>query len=159
VGTFALQIARAFGAEATGVCSTKKLDMVRSIGTDQVIDYSQEDFTQQEQRYDLIFDVAAKLSFSDCKRALCPGGVYVTTEFSPALALGGLWASMTGDKRLVSHLAKPPNERDWVFMRELLESGKVTPVIDRRYKLSEVPEALRYLGEGHTRGKVIITME
>ena len=124
----------------------------------QVRDYTREDFTQREQRYDLIFDVTAKLSFSDCKRALAPQGVYVTTEFSPALVLGGLWASMTGDRRLVSHLAKPPNEQDWAFMRELLESGQVRPVIDRRYTLSEVPEALRYLREGHARGKVVIVM-
>ena len=158
VGTFAVQIARAFGATVTGVCSTGNLEMARSIGADQVIDYTQEDFTQSGQRYDLIFDVAAKLSFSDCKRALSPTGIYVTTEFSPALALGGLWASMTGDKKLVSQLAKPPNETDWAFMKELLESGQVKPVIDRRYTLSEVPEALRYLGEGHARGKVVIAM-
>jgi NADPH:quinone reductase-like Zn-dependent oxidoreductase len=158
VGTFAVQIARSFGAEVTGVCSMRDLDVVRSIGADQVIDYTREDFTQNEQCYDLIFDVAAKLSFSDCKRALAMQGVYVTTEFSPALVLRGLWVSMTGDQKLVSHLAKPPNERDWAFMRELLESGQLRPVIDRRYTLSEVPEALRYLGVGHARGKVVITM-
>ena len=158
VGTFAVQIAKSYGAEVTGICSTRNLDMVRSIGADHVIDYTQEDFTQSGQRYDLIFDVAATLSFSDCKRALHPGGVYVTTEFSPALALRGLWASMTGDKKLVSRLAKPPNETDWAFMKELLEGGEVTPVIDRCYPLSQVPEALRYLGEGHARGKVVITI-
>jgi NADPH:quinone reductase-like Zn-dependent oxidoreductase len=158
VGTFAVQIAKAFGATVTGVCSTGNLELARSIGADQAIDYTREDFTQKGERYDLIFDVAAKLSFSDCKRALAPQGVYVTTEFSPALALGGLWASMTGDQRLVSRLAKPPHEKDWAFMRELLESGQVKPVIDRRYPLSEVPEALRYLGEGHARGKVVITL-
>ena len=159
VGTFAVQIAKAFGATVTGVGSTRNLDLVRSIGADQVIDYTRENFTQGEQRYDLIFDVAAKLSFSDCKRALAPQGVYVTTEFSPALALRGLWASMTGDQKLVSRLAKQPNERDWAFMKELLESGQVKPVIDRRYTLSEVPEALRYLGKGHARGKVVIAVE
>jgi NADPH:quinone reductase-like Zn-dependent oxidoreductase len=158
VGTFAVQIAKSFGAIVTGVCSTRNLDMVRSIGADQVIDYTQEDFTQLGQRYDLIFDVAAKLSFSDCKRALAMQGVYVTTEFSPALALRGLWASMTGDQKLVSHLAKPSNTEDWALMRELLESGQVRSVIDRRYTLSEVPEALRYLGEGHARGKVVIML-
>ncbi len=158
VGTFAVQIAKSFGASVTGVCSTGNLDMVRSIGADQVIDYTQKDFTQSEQRYDLIFDVAARLSFSDCKRALAPQGIYVTTEFSPALLLGGLWASMTGDKKLVSQLAKPPNEGDWAFMKGLLERGSVAPVVDRRYTLSEVPEALRYLGEGHARGKVVITV-
>jgi NADPH:quinone reductase-like Zn-dependent oxidoreductase len=158
VGTFAVQIAKSFGANVTAVCSTRNLDMAHSIGADQVIDYTQEDFTRGEQRYDLIFDVAAKLSFSDCKRVLNRQGVYVTTEFSPLLALGGLWASMTGDQKLVSQLAKPPNERDWALMKELLESGQVKPVIDRSYTLGEVPEALRYLGEGHARGKVVITM-
>jgi NADPH:quinone reductase-like Zn-dependent oxidoreductase len=158
VGTFAVQIAKAFGATVTGVCSTRNLEMARSIGADQAIDYTQEDFTQGEQRYDLVFDVAAKLSFSDCKRALAPQGVYVTTEFSPALVLGGIWASMAGDQKLVSRLAKPPNTEDWTHMRELLESGQVRPVIDRRYALSEVPEALRYLGEGHARGKVVIML-
>jgi NADPH:quinone reductase-like Zn-dependent oxidoreductase len=158
VGTFAVQIAKAFGARVTGVCSTRNLDMVRSIGADYVIDYTHEDFSQKGGRYDLIFDVAAKLSFSDCKRALTPQGVYVTTEFSPALVLQGLWASITGDQKLVSRLAKPPNEDDWALMRVLLESGQVRPVIDRRYTLCEVPEALRYLGEGHARGKVVITV-
>jgi NADPH:quinone reductase-like Zn-dependent oxidoreductase len=158
VGTFAVQIVKAFGAAVTGVCSTRNLDMVRSIGADQVIDYTQEDFTQKERRYDLIFDVAAKLTFSDCKRVLGPQGIYVTTEFSPVRVLEGLWASMTGDKKLVSFLAKPPNSTDLAFMGELLESGKLTPVIDRRYPLSEVPEALRYLAKGHARGKVVITV-
>jgi NADPH:quinone reductase-like Zn-dependent oxidoreductase len=132
--------------------------MVRSIGADQVIDYTQEDFTQKGQRYDLIFDVVAKLSFSDCRRALGPKGIYVTTEFSPVLALRALWTSMTGDKKLVSRLAKPPDKDDLVFMKELLEVKKVRPVIDRRYTLREVPEALRYLKEGHARGKIVITM-
>ncbi|MFC1922902.1 NAD(P)-dependent alcohol dehydrogenase [Chloroflexota bacterium] len=99
VGTFAVQIVRSLGAEVTGVCSTRNLDMVRAIGADQVIDYTQEDFTQNGQRYDLIFDAVAKRSFSDCKRVLSPKGIYVTTEFSPVLALEGLWASMTGSKK------------------------------------------------------------
>jgi NADPH:quinone reductase-like Zn-dependent oxidoreductase len=156
VGTFAVQIAKAFGTGVTGVCSTRNMDMMRSIGADQVIDYTQEDFTQKGQCYDLIFDVAARLAFSDCRRVLDPQGIYVTTEFSPVLALVGLWTSMTGDKKMVPFLAKPPSKRDQAFMRELLEGGKVTPVIDRRYTLSEVPEALRYLGQGHARGKVVI---
>ena len=158
VGTFAVQIAKSFGAEVTGVCSTRNVDIVRSIGADQVIDYAQEDFAQKEQLYDLIFDVVAKRSFSDCKRVLGPGGIYVTTEFSPVLALRGLWSSVTGDKKMVPLLAKPPTKEDLVFMKELLEAGKVTPVIDKRYRLGEVPEALRYLKEGHARGKIVITM-
>jgi NADPH:quinone reductase-like Zn-dependent oxidoreductase len=107
--------------------------MVRSIGADQVIDYIQEDFTQEGRRYDLIFDVAAKLSFAGCKRGLAPQGVYVTTEFSLALVLRGLWVSVIGDQKLVSCLAKPPNTEDWALMRELLDSGQVRPVIGRRY--------------------------
>jgi NADPH:quinone reductase-like Zn-dependent oxidoreductase len=158
LGTFAVQIAKSFGAIVTGVCSMRNLDMVRSIGADQVIDYTQEDFTQNEQRYDLIFDVVAKLSFSDCKRVLSPQGIYVTTEFSPALALARLRASMTGDKKLVALLAKPPSKRDLVLLKQLLEGGQVIPVIDRRYPLSEVREALRYLSKSHARGKVVITM-
>ena len=159
VGTFAVQIAKAFGATVVGVCSTSNLDLARSLGADEVIDYTERDFTQDEQRYDLIFDVAAKRSFSDCKRMLAPQGIYVTTEFSPALLLSGLWVSVTGDQKLVSQLAKPPVESDWAFMRELLESGKVAPVIDRRYTLDTVPEALQYVGEGHARGKVVIAVE
>lgn len=158
VGTFAVQIAKAFGATVTGVCSTGNLDLVRSTGADQVIDYTQVDVTQGEQRYDLIFDVAAKLSFADCKRVLSPRGLFVTTEFSPALLLKGLWASLTGDQKLVSQLAKPPKESDWAYMRELLERGHVKAVIDRSYTLREVPEALRYLGQGHARAKVVISM-
>jgi NADPH:quinone reductase-like Zn-dependent oxidoreductase len=158
VGTFAVQIAKSYGTTVTGVCSTRNLDLVRSMGADRVIDYTREDLTQGEQRYDLIFDVAAKLSFSDCKRVLSPEGTYVTTEFSPALMLKGAWASVSGDQRLVSWLAKPPKEEDWAVMKELLENGQVIPVIDRVYTLSEVPEALRSLGEGHARGKIIITL-
>jgi len=158
VGTFAVQIAKSFGAKVTGVCSTRNLDMVRAIGADQVIDYTQDDFTQNGGRYDLIFDVVAKRSFSDCRRALRPQGIYVTTEFSPVLALGGLWVSITGNQKMVPVRPKPPNKMDLVFLKELLEAGKVTPVIDRRYSLSELPDALRYLGKGHARGKVVITM-
>jgi NADPH:quinone reductase-like Zn-dependent oxidoreductase len=158
VGTFAVQIAKSFGAEVTGVCSTRNVDLVRSIGADQVIDYTEKDCTQEGQRYDLIFDVAAKLSFSDCGRVLDPGGVYVTTEFSPLLALRGLLASTTGDKRMVPFLARPPSREHQLFIKELLEDGRVKPIIDRRYTLSEVPEALRHLAEGHARGKIVITM-
>ncbi len=158
VGTFAVQIAKSFGTEVTGVCSTTNLDMVRSIGADQVIDYTKKDFARNAQCYDLIFDVAAKLSFSDCKRVLGPQGIYVTTEFSPIRALVGLWTSLTGEKKMVPLLAKPPSSTDQAFVRELLENGKVTPVIDRCYTLREVAEALRYLARGHARGKVVITL-
>ncbi|MGD0177814.1 MAG: NAD(P)-dependent alcohol dehydrogenase [Candidatus Bathyarchaeia archaeon] len=161
VGTFAVQIAKSFGAEVTGVCSTRNLDMVRSIGADQVIDYTSEDFTQNEQRYDLILAANGYHSISDYKRALSPEGTYVVTGGSMAqlfqAMLLGPWISMTGSKKMGS-LSMRINQEDLVFMKELLEAGKVKPVIDRRYKLSEVAEALRYLEEGHARGKVVITV-
>ncbi len=154
VGTFAVQIAKSFGAEVTGVCSSRNLDMVRSIGADRVIDYSEKDFTQTGARYDLILDAVGNRSLSDCKRALHADGIYVAAAGSP---IRSLWMLMTGGKKMVSMLTKP-NQEDVGFMKELLESKKVTPVIDRRYPLSEVAEALRYLEEGHARGKVVITV-
>jgi len=162
VGTFAVQIAKSFGAEVTGVCSTRKLDMVRSIGADEIIDYTQEDFTQKEQRYDLILAVGGYRSIFDYKRALSPEGIYVCiggsmAQYFQALLLGPL-ISMTGSKKMGVVMPKP-NQKDFVFLIELFEAGKVVPVIDRRYPLSEVPEALRYLEEGHARGKVVITVE
>jgi len=162
VGTFAVQIAKSFGAEVTGVCSTSKMDMVRSIGADQVIDYTQEDFTQNGQRYDLILDIGANRSLSDYKRALSPKGIYVLAGFSMAamlrvMFLGPLF-SMTGSKKFVVLMPKL-DQKAMVFMKELLEAGKVVPVIDRRYPLSEVAEAIRYVEEGHARGKVVITVE
>ena len=161
IGTFAVQLAKYFGAEVTGVDSTGKLDMLRSIGADQVIDYTQEDFTKSGQRYDLILDMAAHHSIFDYKRALNPKGIYVmvggsTARIFQAMFLGPL-ISMTGSKKM-GILAHKPN-KDLAFMKELFEAGKVVPVIDRRYPLSEVAEALRYFGEGHARGKVVITVE
>jgi len=162
VGTFAVQIAKSFGAEVTAVCSTRNLDMARSIGADQVIDYTQEDFTQNGQRYDLIIAANGYHSISDYKRALSPEGIYVCTGGSMAQIfqsmLLGPWMSMTGSKRM-GNLAAKSNKKDLVFIKELLEAGKVVPVIDRRYSLSEVAEALGYLGEGHAQGKVVITVE
>jgi NADPH:quinone reductase-like Zn-dependent oxidoreductase len=159
IGTFAVQIAKSFGAEVTGMCSTKNLDMVRSIGADHVIDYTKEDFTRSGQHYDLILATAGHRSLFDYKRALSPGGIYVATNLAqifPAMLLGP-WISMTGSKKL-TFLSHKPNQEGLVHMKELLETGKVTPVIDRRYPLSEIAEALQYYGEGHTRGKVVITM-
>ena len=161
IGTFAVQIAKYFGAQVTGVCSTRKLDMVRSIGADHVIDYTQEDFTQNGQRYDLIVATAGYRSIFDYKRALSPKGMYVATGGSMAQIFQGLligpWISMTGSKKLGSLAVKP--NKDLAFMKELIEAGKVKPVIDRCYKLSEVAEALRYYGEGHAKGKVVITVD
>jgi NADPH:quinone reductase-like Zn-dependent oxidoreductase len=157
-GTFAVQIAKSFGAEVTGVCSTRNLDLVRSIGADHVIDYTQEDFTHNEQRYDLILDIVANRSVSDYVRALKPKGIYVAVAFNPSALFVGSWISRTGSKK-VSQFSHEPNVKDLVYMKELIEAGKVVPVIDRRYPLSGVAEALRYYGEGHARGKVVITVE
>ena len=162
VGTFAVQIAKSFGAEVTAVCSTRNVDMARSIGADHVIDYSQEDFTKNGQRYDLILAVNGYHSIFDYKRALSPRGIYVMTGGSGALLsqvmfLGPL-ISRTGSKKM-GNSAHKPNQKDLVFMKELLEAGKVVPVIDRRYPLRETAEAIRYLEEGHARGKVVITVD
>jgi len=160
-GTFAVQIAKSFGAEVTGVDSTSKLDMLRSIGADQVIDYTQEDFTKNGQRYDLILDVAGYHSIFDCRRALSPKGTYVfvggsTAAARQAIFLGPL-ISMIGSKKM-GLLIHKPNREDLSSMNDLFEAGKVVPVIDRRYPLSEVAEALRSLGEGHAKGKLVITV-
>ena len=160
VGTFAVQIAKSFGAEVTAVCSTRNLEMARSLGADQVIDYTQEDFTQKEQRYDLILAVEGNRSILEYKSVLSSKGICVFVggaRWIQAMLLGPL-ISMTGSKKMASMLTKP-NKKDLVFMKELLEAGKVVPVIDKRYPLSEVPEALRYLEKGHARGKVVITLE
>ena len=158
VGTFAVQIAKSYGAEVTGVCSTKNLDMVRSIGADHLVDYTQEDFTQNEQRYDLILDSAANRPISDYTRALNPKGSYVAVAFNPSALFLGPLISMTGSKK-ASQLSHKPDVKDLVYMKELIEAGKVVPVIDRRYPLSEVAEAFRYFEEGHPSGKVVITVE
>jgi NADPH:quinone reductase-like Zn-dependent oxidoreductase len=162
VGTFAVQIAKSFGAEVTGVSSTRKLDMLRSIGADQVVDYTQEDFTKSGQRYDLIFDVAAYRSIFDYRRSLTHEGAYICAggsmaRFFQAMLLGPLISS-TGSKKLGSLGWAKPDQKDFAFLTDLLETGKIVPVIDRCFPLSEVPEALRYYGEGNARGKVVITV-
>jgi len=162
VGTFAVQIAKSFGAEVTAVCSTGKMDLARSIGADQVIDYTKEDFTKNRQHYDLIFAANGYHPILDYRRALGPKGIYVVAggtmaQMFQALLLGP-WISMAGSKKMGGLSAKV-SQKDLIFIKELLEAGKVRPVIDRRYPLSEVPEALRYLGERHARGKVVITLE
>jgi len=162
VGTFAVQLAKSFGAEVTAVCSTRNLETARSIGADHVIDYTKEDFATNGQQYDLILAANGDRSISDYKRALSPKGVYVQTggsmgQMTQAM-IQGPWISMTGSKKMGNMGVAKPNQNDLVFMKELLESAKVKPVIDRCYPLSEVPEALRYLEEGHARGKVVITV-
>jgi NADPH:quinone reductase-like Zn-dependent oxidoreductase len=162
VGTFAVQLAKYFGAEVTGVDSTGKLDLLRSIGANHVVDYTQEDFTKSGQRYDLILDVVASRSIFDYKRALGPEGnfVYVggsTAAIFQAFLLAPL-ISRTGTKKLGIGMWKPNDKEDLEFLTELFEAGKVVPVIDRRYPLSEVPDAMRYLEGGHAQGKVVITV-
>jgi NADPH:quinone reductase-like Zn-dependent oxidoreductase len=163
VGTFAVQIAKSFGAEVTGVCSTRNLDMVRSIGASHVIDYTQEDFTKNGQRYDLIYDAVGNRSVSDYKRALNPQGRCVIAGFTTLprlfqhMILGPLM-SRNGKKVGLMPTATV-NKQDLTTMKDLLEAGKVVPVIDRRYPLSETAEAIRYLEAGHAQGKVIITVQ
>jgi NADPH:quinone reductase-like Zn-dependent oxidoreductase len=164
VGTFAVQIAKALGAHVTGVCSTKKVDMVRSIGADHVIDYTREDFAEGEQRYDLILDIGGNSSLARLRRALTPEGTLVIVGGEG----GGRWfggidrqlrvmLSRFGDQKLRTFISTQ-NHEDMIVLKELIESGKLTPVIDKTYPLSEVPEAIRYLEEGHAQGKVVITV-
>jgi len=157
-GTFAIQIAKSFGAQVTGVCSTGKMDLVRSIGADHVIDYTKEDFTQKEQRYDLILDIVANRSVLDYARVLSPQGNYVSVAFKPSAMFLGPFLSMRSSKRF-TQLSHKPKVEDLVFVKELIEAGKVVPVVDRRFPLSEVAKALRRYGEGHPSGKVVISIE
>ena len=168
VGTFAVQIAKSLGAHVTGVCSTRNLDMVRSLGADHVIDYTKEDFAKSGQRYDVILDNVPNHSLSDCRRVLTPKGKYVM--IGGGGPNDGRWVGPFG--RVIATMLLSPfvsqemgmmmadvSQKDLTILGDLMQSGKVTPVIDRRYKLSEVPEAIRYLEEGHARGKVVITLE
>ncbi|PCJ89409.1 MAG: alcohol dehydrogenase [Flavobacteriales bacterium] len=160
VGTFGVQIAKLYGAEVTGVDSSGKLDMLKSMGFDHVIDYKQEDFTKNGQCYDLILDAKTNRSVFDYARSLSPNGTYVTVGGSSAPLLQALilgpWISIF-NKKNIRILALKPN-KDLAYMNELFEAGKVKPVIDGPYKLSEVPEAIRYFGEGNHKGKIIITV-
>jgi len=166
VGTFAVQIAKSFGTNVTGVCSTRNVDMVRSIGADRVVDYTQEDFTRSGQRYDIFFDAVGNHSLSACRRVLSPKGILIMVGAPNDARLIGILARLIGalvlslfvSQKLVLFLTKSTKE-DLTIVGELMATGKVTPVIDRRFSLSEVPEALRYLQEGHARGKVAITLE
>ena len=162
VGTFAVQIAKLFGAEVTAVCSPRNLDQARSIGADHVIDYTREDFTKNGQQYDLIFAANGYHSLPAYKRALAPKGIYLmaggtTAQIFEAMLLNS-WMSESGGRKMGGVAAKI-DQKDLTSIKELIEAGKVKPVIDRRYPLSEAAEALRYLGAGHAQGKVVITME
>jgi NADPH:quinone reductase-like Zn-dependent oxidoreductase len=167
VGTFAVQIAKALGGEVTGVCSTRNVEMVRSLGADHVVDYTQEDYTRSDRRYDVLLDVAGSRSLAACKRVLVPNARFVVVggpKSNRLLGLGplghvagsflqGLWSS-----RKVSFFIAKLNKEDMEILRDLLDTGKVTPLIDRRYALSEVAEAFEYMGEGHCRSKIVVTM-
>jgi len=157
VGTFAVQIAKSFDTEVTGVCSTTKMDLVRSIGADHVIDYTQEDITKNGKLYDLIFDIAAYRSISEYKRIMSSGGIYVLAGGSMPRIFQLMLKSMTGVKNMRLMVANV-NQKDLLFIKELLESGKVKSIIDKRYPLNETAEALRYLEEGRARGKVVISV-
>jgi len=157
VGHFAVQIAKSYKTEVTGVCSTRHLDMVRSIGADHVIDYTREDFTRNGQRYDLIFDAVGNRSVSDYQRVLSPNGICAVAGFT---SLSRLFQFMLlGGKKVGLMETARGNKKDLLFIKELLETGKVLPVIDRSYPLRETAEAIRYLEEGHTQGKVVVTVE
>lgn len=161
VGTFAVQIAKSFGVEVTGVCSTRNLEILHSIGADHIIDYTKEDFTKNEECYDLILGVNGSNSISAYKRVLKPNGNFVhvggsESQLFQTLVLGP-FISMSGSKK-ISNLLQRANQKDLNYVRELLDTGKVKPIIDKRYKLNEVTEAFKYFQEGHAQGKVVITL-
>jgi NADPH:quinone reductase-like Zn-dependent oxidoreductase len=161
VGTFAVQVAKSFGAEVTAVCSTRNLEQARSLGADHVIDYTKEDFTQSRQQYDIIFAANGYHSLSAYKRALTPKGIYVMAGGTKAQMFESMFGSWISEKngRKLRGVAAKRSQKDLTILKELLEADKVVPVIDRRYPLRDAAEALRYLGEGHAKAKVIITIE
>jgi NADPH:quinone reductase-like Zn-dependent oxidoreductase len=169
VGTFAVQIAKSFGTEVTGVCSTRNVDLVRSIGADHVIDYTKEDFTKADQRYDLIFDLVGNHSFSERRRVLNQNGICVMAGIGGAGWHDGMAMRSAGElnayvgsrfvsQKFIAYIAQF-NKKDMMVLADLMQSGKMTPVIDKTYKLSETADALRYLEQGHARGKVVVTVE
>ena len=157
VGTFAVQIAKYFGAEVTGVCSSANLELVRSLGADRVIDYTQEDFTKDAETYDVIFDTVGKASYSGCMRVLKKDGVYLQAVAAPGISLRMRWTSMISSKRLIGG-GPPRKSEDLIFLKELVEAGKVKPVIDRVYPMEQIVEAHRYVDKGHKKGNVVITL-
>jgi len=169
VGTFAVQIAKSFGADVTGVCSTRNVELVQSLGADHVIDYTKEDFTKGDQKYDVILDNVANHSLSECRRVLTPNGIYVMIGGGGANEQGlvgplgkALNAALYSRfvKQKMGMMMAQPSTQDLTLLAEMVQSGKLKTVIDRTYKsLSEVPDAIRYLEEGHARGKVVITVE
>jgi NADPH:quinone reductase-like Zn-dependent oxidoreductase len=162
VGAAAVQLARYYGAEVTGVCSTANLEWIKSLGADHVIDYTQEDFTENGKTYDIIFDTVGKRSFSECKGSLTEEGIYLATVPTPVMMLQALWTAKRGGKKakFVAAGLRPAREKtkDLVFLTELIEAGKIKPVIDRCYPLEQIVEAHRYVEQGHKKGNVVITV-
>jgi NADPH:quinone reductase-like Zn-dependent oxidoreductase len=162
IGTFAVQLAKYYGAEVTGVCSSANVEMVSSLGADKVIDYTQEDFTKSGQTYDIIFDTVGKSSFSRCKSALTQNGRYLTTVITLAILLQMLWTSKIGSKKAMIAFAglRPASEKtkDLLFLKELVEAGKIKSVIDKHYPLEQIAEAHSYVDKGHKKGNVVITV-
>ncbi|MBN1217343.1 MAG: NAD(P)-dependent alcohol dehydrogenase [Anaerolineae bacterium] len=162
VGTAAVQLAKYFGAKVTGVCGTANLEMVKSLGADKVVDYTQEDFTENGQTYDIIFDTVGKLSFSRCKGSLAKSGVFLTTGIMPENMLHVLWSSIAGGKkaRFAATGLRPAAKKtkDLLFLKELIEAGQIKAVIDKRYPLAQMAEAHRYVEQGHKKGNVVITI-
>jgi 2-desacetyl-2-hydroxyethyl bacteriochlorophyllide A dehydrogenase len=159
VGTYAVQLAKHFGAEVTGVCSTMNLEMVKSLGADKVIDYTKEDFSKRGETYDIIFDAAGKSPFSGCVRSLKQKGSYLRVfhvGLSPIVR--GFWTSMTSDKKVIGGTSDE-NTEDLLFLKELIEAGEIKPVIDRRYLFEQIAEAHRYVEKGHKKGNVVVTVE
>ena len=162
VGAAAVQLARYYGAKVTGVCSTANLEWVKSLGANQVIDYTQEDFTENGKTYNIIFDTVGNRSFSECKGSLTDEGIYLATVPTPAMMLQALWTAKSGSKKVkfVAAGLRPASEKikDLVFLTELIEDGKLKPVIDRCYLLEQIHEAHRYVEQGHKKGNVVITV-
>jgi len=159
LGTAAVQLAKYFGAEVTGVCSTASLDLVKSLGADKIIDYTREDFTRSREIYDIVFDTVGKSSFSGCLKSLKPTGIYLrAVHFNLIPVLRGLWTSITSSKKVIGGIAIERQE-DLIFLKELIEAGKMKAVIDRRYPLEQTAEAHRYVEQGHKQGSVVITLK
>ncbi|MGB7062622.1 MAG: NAD(P)-dependent alcohol dehydrogenase, partial [Candidatus Zixiibacteriota bacterium] len=158
IGTFAVQLAKYFGAEVTGVCSTTNLEMVKSLGADKVIDYTKEDFTKSGEIYDIIFDAVGRTSFSRCKSSLKQKGIYLAAAFGPAILLQMLWTSMASSKKVITGISSEKTE-DLIFLKKLIEAGKIKSVIDRHYPLEQIAEAHRYVEKGHKKGNVVINLE
>ena len=158
IGSAAVQLARYFGAEVTGVCSTPRLDLVKALGADRVVDYTREDFTRNGETYDLIFDILGKSSFSSCKNSLKQNGIYLLASFKMKQLFQMLWTSRTGDRKVICALSSE-NPQDLIFIKELAEAGKIKSIIDRCYPLEQTAEAHRYVEKGCKTGSVIITIE